>query len=106
MPGGGFSLSVRASREAGSPGLFALGWGGVLWGVRTRCSLTSAAPGPDGARPPALARGGMSKSKRNPLLVPTGNHSIMAGKKSAAHPKKVDKKHSKYRGAFRRGELE
>lgn len=81
-----------------------LGWCSVV--VWVWWSLTFAAPGPDGARPPALARGGMSKSKRNPLLVPTGNHSIMAGRKHAAHPKKVDKKRSKYRGAFRRGELE
>ena len=96
-------MGVPGGRVAGCAGA-GLGWCSVVVWVWWR--LVFSAPGPDGARPPVLARGGMSKSKRHPLLVPTSNHSIMAGKKNAAHPKKVDKKRSKYRGAFRRGELE
>lgn len=63
-------------------------------------------PGPALAGPPDRSLGGMSKSKVQVVRVPSSNQSIMAGKKNAAHPKRVEKKRSKYRQAFRRGELE
>ena len=63
-------------------------------------------PGPALAGPPDRSLGGMSKSKVQVVRVPSSNHSVMAGKKNAAHPKRVEKRRSKYRQAFRRGELE
>lgn len=63
-------------------------------------------PGPALAGPPDRSLGGMSKSKVQVVRVPSSNQSIMAGKKNVAHPKRVEKRRSKYRQAFRRGELE